>query len=141
MIGTTWCQAMAASQSDARFKKSTESPHQIEKAEREHAVEVLKKRVGESGMFVVHQDIYLRPDGSDFADIVYPQRLEAKKIPQRVANVACGCIASSQGTWAMRNPTGGSLHNSQEMGFGTTTGRTATMSSNRPPEFGRKGRC
>ncbi|MEZ6151857.1 MAG: arsenate reductase (azurin) large subunit [Pirellulaceae bacterium] len=75
VIGTTWCQAMAASQELMRsFKKSTsESPHQIEKAEREHAVEVLKKRVDESGMFVVHQDIYLRgPMGSDFADIVLP---------------------------------------------------------------------
>lgn len=37
------------------------------------AVEVLKRRVDESGMFVVHQDIYLRGQmGSDFADIVLP---------------------------------------------------------------------
>ena len=52
----------------ARFKKMTsESPHQIEKADRDHAVEVLKKRVDNEGMFVVHQDIYLRgPMGSDF---------------------------------------------------------------------------
>ena len=75
VIGTTWCQAMAASQElMASFKKMTsESPHQIEQADKDHAVEVLKKRVDEQGMFVVHQDIYLRgPMGSDFADIVLP---------------------------------------------------------------------
>ncbi len=75
VIGTTWVQAMAASQElAASFRRQTsESPHQIESAERDHIVDVLKQRVDARGMVVVHQDIYLRdPIGSEFADLVLP---------------------------------------------------------------------
>ena len=75
VIGTTWCQAMAASAElmNSFRKMTSESPHQIEKADKDHAVDVLKKRVDEGGMFVANQDIYLRsPMGSEFADIVLP---------------------------------------------------------------------
>lgn len=75
VIGTTWCQAMAASQELMRSFESmtTKSSHQIQEADKAHAVEVLKQRVDSGGMFVVHQDIYLRaPMGSQFADIVLP---------------------------------------------------------------------
>ncbi len=75
VIGTTWCQAMAASQElMATFENYTsKNPHQIQRADKEHAIEVLKKRVDSQGMFIVHQDIYLRqPMGGQFADIVLP---------------------------------------------------------------------
>ena len=75
VIGTTWCQAMAASDElAATFRKMTrQSPHQISKAARAEAVETLKKRVDAGGMVVVHQDIYLRePIGGEFADLVLP---------------------------------------------------------------------
>ncbi|MEM7317378.1 MAG: molybdopterin-dependent oxidoreductase, partial [Planctomycetota bacterium] len=75
VIGTTWTQAMAASSELAEsFRSMTSaSPHQIEKADKDHIVETLKRRVDEKGMVVVHQDIYLRkPIASEFADIVLP---------------------------------------------------------------------
>ncbi len=75
VIGTTWCQAMAASQEMMKSFQdaTTNSPHQITVAEKEHAIEVLKKRVDSDGMFVVHQDIYMRgPMGTEYADIVLP---------------------------------------------------------------------
>jgi arsenite oxidase large subunit len=75
VIGTTWTQAMAASQELATtFRQATrESDHQIERADVDHAVEVLKQRVDSGGMMVVHQDIYPRaPMGTEFADIVLP---------------------------------------------------------------------
>ncbi|MBI2923868.1 MAG: arsenate reductase (azurin) large subunit [Planctomycetes bacterium] len=75
VIGTTWCQAMAASQElAATFRRATRgmSP-QIPRAERQAAVEALKARVDAGGMMVVHQDIYLRsPMGGEFADLVLP---------------------------------------------------------------------
>ncbi len=75
VIGTTWCQAMAASAELMQTFESmtTGSPHQIDKADKTHAVEVLKQRVDEGGMFIVDQDIYLRsPMGSQYADLVLP---------------------------------------------------------------------
>ena len=75
VIGTTWCQAMAASQEMMnRFRELTrENEHQIENAQLDHAREMLRRRVDSGGMVVVHQDIYLRePIGSEFADLVLP---------------------------------------------------------------------
>ena len=75
VIGTTWCQAMAASNElKETFRKSTRgNEHQITQADVAHVVEVLKKRVDSGGMLVVHQDIYPRePMGTEFADIVLP---------------------------------------------------------------------
>ncbi|MBI4612347.1 MAG: arsenate reductase (azurin) large subunit [Planctomycetes bacterium] len=75
VIGTTWCQAMAASaELAATFRRATAgSEHRIERAEREAAVEALKRRVDSGGMAVVFQDIYLRPPmGTEFADLVLP---------------------------------------------------------------------
>ncbi len=75
VIGTTWCQAMAASQELAEtFRRMTSgSKHQITAADRDSAVAALKRRVDDGGMVIVDQDIYLRdPIGSQFADIVLP---------------------------------------------------------------------
>ncbi len=75
VIGTTWFQAMAASQELMQtFQKATRgNEHQIERAEADHAVDVLTRRADSGGMVVIHQDIYLRqPIGSDFADLVLP---------------------------------------------------------------------
>ncbi len=75
VIGTTWCQAMAASQELAKtFRRLTrENPHQIETADREAAVRALVARVDSGGMAIVHQDIYLvDPIASEFADLVLP---------------------------------------------------------------------
>jgi arsenite oxidase large subunit len=73
VIGTTWVQAMAASQELAKafMRMTRENPHQIT-SERSAAM-TLKKRVDSGGMVVVDQDIYLRdPIGKQIADIVFP---------------------------------------------------------------------
>lgn len=75
VIGTTWCQSMAASQELAnRFHQMTRaSKHQIQQGQLEHARQVLRRRVDSGGMVVCHQDIYLRdPIGGELADIVLP---------------------------------------------------------------------
>lgn len=75
VIGTTWCQAMAASQEMMdRFRQLTrENEHQITSNDLASARETLVKRVDSGGMVVVHQDIYHRePIGTEFADIVLP---------------------------------------------------------------------
>ncbi len=75
VIGTTWCQAMAASEElMGTFRRLTRgSEHQISSADQEHAAAVLKQRADAGGMVVVDQDIYLRkPMGSEFADLVLP---------------------------------------------------------------------
>ena len=75
VIGTTWMQAMAASQELMRsFQRMTrENEHQVERLDRDHAIDVLKRRIDALGMVVVDQDIYLRgPIGSELADIVLP---------------------------------------------------------------------
>ena len=75
VIGTTWCQAMAASQELAEtFRRLTRgNEHQITAATKENAVEALKARVDSGGMVVVDQDIYLcELMGTEFADLVLP---------------------------------------------------------------------
>ncbi len=75
VIGTTWCQAMAASNQLAEtFRKATRgSDHQIGEATREAAKAALEARVDAGEMVVVHQDIYLREEmGTVFADLVLP---------------------------------------------------------------------
>ena len=75
VIGTTWSQAMAASQElEASFRRQTvESEHQVQVAEREHVVQQWKQRADSGGMVIVNQDIYLRqPIGAEFADLVLP---------------------------------------------------------------------
>lgn len=75
VIGTTWTQAMAASQElAAKFRELTcESEHQITDTSVTSVVETLKKRADSGGMIVVHQDIYpVAPMGTEFADLVLP---------------------------------------------------------------------
>ncbi len=75
VIGTTWCQAMAASQELMQsFQRMTrDHEHQITAADFANASDALKRRVDSGGMAVVHQDIYLRdPIGSQYADLVLP---------------------------------------------------------------------
>lgn len=75
VIGTTWIQAMAASNElKKKFLSLTrESPHQVQSSNTDSAIETLKKRVDDGGMVVVDQDIYLRdPIGSEIADIILP---------------------------------------------------------------------
>jgi arsenite oxidase large subunit len=75
VIGTTWIQAMAGSKPlRDHFERSTWlSEHQVERADVEHAVQVLKRRVDSGGMVVVNQDIYLvDPIGKRIADLVLP---------------------------------------------------------------------
>lgn len=74
-IGTTWIQAMAASQEFAnRFRELTKNnSNQISSLDAQIAIEAMKKRVDSGGMMLVHQDIYLvKPIASEFADIVLP---------------------------------------------------------------------
>ncbi len=75
VIGTTWVQAMAASQElTHRFETlTTDSPHQIENPDQTHILDVLKARVDAHDMVIAHQDIYLRaPIATKLADIVLP---------------------------------------------------------------------
>ena len=75
VIGTTWTQAMAASNEFAdRFIELTRSnPHQVTSADVEEAADALIRRADSGGMVVVDQDIYLRsPIGDVIADIVLP---------------------------------------------------------------------
>lgn len=75
VIGTTWLQAMAASDELAATFRSltTENPNQITNASTDGIVDALIKRVDSKGMVIVHQDIYLRPViGDELADIVLP---------------------------------------------------------------------
>ncbi len=75
VIGTTWTQAMAASQElmDTFRRLTRGSDHQITSARVAQAVQSLKRRVDSGGMVVVHQDIYpVAPIGTEFADLVLP---------------------------------------------------------------------
>ena len=75
VIGTTWCQAMAASQElmDTFDRLTRKSPHQIESFDPKAAVETLRRRVDAGGTVVVDQDIYpVAPIGTEFADLVLP---------------------------------------------------------------------
>ena len=75
VIGTTWTQAMAASDElAARFIELTrDNAHQVESADVGDASEALIQRADSGGMVVVDQNIYLRnPIGKTIADLVLP---------------------------------------------------------------------
>ncbi len=75
VIGTTWAQAMAASNKPmSKFNELTrESEHQIRSNDVADAVATLKQRVDSGGMLIVHQDIYpVEPMGTKLADLVLP---------------------------------------------------------------------
>ena len=75
VIGTTWTQAMAASNEFAdRFIELTrDNPNQVTSADVDQASEALIRRADSGGMVVVDQDIYFRsPIGDVIADLVLP---------------------------------------------------------------------
>lgn len=75
VIGTTWLQAMTASERlrDRFLQLTRENPHQVRSAETKHAIETLIRRVDSGGMMVVDQDIYpIEPIGTQIADLVLP---------------------------------------------------------------------
>lgn len=75
VVGTTWIQAMAASNELwHRFRQLIqENPHQVSSTDVETAAQALIQRADSGGMVVVNSDIYLRkPMGSDLADVVLP---------------------------------------------------------------------
>ncbi len=75
VIGTTWLQAMTASERlrDALLSRTRENPHQVTKNDRDHAIKTLLERVDSGGMVVVDQDIYpIKPIGTEIADLVLP---------------------------------------------------------------------
>lgn len=75
VVGTTWLQAMTASARlrDSLLRMTRGNPHQIRRADKEHAIQTLIQRVDDGGMLVVNQDIYpIEPIGTKIADIVLP---------------------------------------------------------------------
>lgn len=75
VIGTTWIQAMVASDRLAKtLKKLTiENQHQLSSSDKEHAIKILKRRMDSGGMVMVNQDIYpVAPIGTELSDIVLP---------------------------------------------------------------------
>ncbi|MBI4269314.1 MAG: arsenate reductase (azurin) large subunit [Candidatus Rokubacteria bacterium] len=75
VIGTTWLQAMAASQElmDVFHRLTRQSPHQIASTRPAAAIESLTRRADSGGMVVEHQDIYpVDPNGTQLADLVLP---------------------------------------------------------------------
>ncbi len=75
VIGTTWTQAMAASEDlAAAFRRQTSRhPIQVTSRNKDEAIKQLIARVDQGGMMLVDSDIYLiEPVGSEFADIVLP---------------------------------------------------------------------
>ncbi len=75
VIGTTWLQAMAASQGliDVFESMTRGNPNHIKGFDPQAAIDALRKRVDSGGMVVVHQDIYpVDPIGTQFADLVLP---------------------------------------------------------------------
>ena len=74
VVGTTWLNAMTASGGlTETFKRLTaDNPNQIGSTDKEEILATLKRRVDSGGLALVHQDIYMRPIGRDFADIVLP---------------------------------------------------------------------
>ena len=75
VIGTTWINAMAASQElyQTFVRMTTGNPHQVSTADVDQAAETLIRRADSGGMVIVDQDIYLqRPIGDELADIVLP---------------------------------------------------------------------
>lgn len=75
VVGCTWVQGMTGSQALANTltKLTRGNPNQLTSADKNAAIDILKKRVDSKGMVVVNQDIYLRnPIGKVIADIVLP---------------------------------------------------------------------
>ncbi len=75
VIGTTWINAMAASQElhETFVRMTTGSEHQVSSADVGEAAAALIRRADSGGMVIVDQDIYLQsPIGDELADIVLP---------------------------------------------------------------------
>lgn len=75
VIGTTWFQAMPASQDliDVFTRMTRGNPYQIASFDTRAAIETLKRRVDAGGMVVIDQDIYpVNPIGTEIADLVLP---------------------------------------------------------------------
>ncbi|MCP3902243.1 MAG: arsenate reductase (azurin) large subunit [Planctomycetes bacterium] len=75
VVGTTWIQSMCGSQNlKKNFQAQTrDNPHQVQREDKQHIIDTLKRRVDSGGMVIANQDIYLiDPIGSQFADIILP---------------------------------------------------------------------
>lgn len=75
VIGTTWLQAMTASERlrDSFYKMTVEHKEQVSRNDKQHAIDVLIKRADNGGMMVVNQNLYpITPIGTEIADIVLP---------------------------------------------------------------------
>ncbi|MEE8448082.1 MAG: arsenate reductase (azurin) large subunit, partial [Thermodesulfobacteriota bacterium] len=74
-VGTTWLQAMGGTTSliDTFNRMTRLNPNQVKSLDKDHIIEVLKKRADSGGMVLVDQDIYpVDPLGTKYADIVLP---------------------------------------------------------------------
>ena len=131
VIGTTWINAMAASQElyQTFVRMTTGNPHQVSTADVDQAAETLIRRADSGGMVIVDQDIYLqRPIGDELTDIYYPpppgERLTS---PAATARGGCGSIPSSVMPSGIPGLTGGSSPSSpREWDTKDMTGRTPT---------------
>ena len=75
VVGTTWVNAMTASRSlyDTLESQTVKNKHQLNSADAQDAIEVLKKRVDSGGMVLVEQNIYLTERlGKNLVDMVLP---------------------------------------------------------------------
>ncbi len=74
VVGTTWTSAMGGTQyMQKSFNRLTRlNPHQVRSMNKQEIIKTLKKRVDSGGMVLVNTDIYLRPIGNTYADIVLP---------------------------------------------------------------------
>ncbi len=75
VVGTTWTHAMVASNHLIKvFEKLTRgNPHQPTRVDKQHIIDVFKKRADSGGMVMVDQDIYpVKPINTRFADLVLP---------------------------------------------------------------------
>ena len=74
VVGTTWVNAMGAS-SDLLMKMkefTSTNPHQPERIELEHLIEVFRKRMDSGGLFLVEQNIYQTRKLGQIADMILP---------------------------------------------------------------------
>ncbi|MCF6330631.1 MAG: arsenate reductase (azurin) large subunit [Sulfurimonas sp.] len=75
VVGNTWTHAMTASKHLEDKLRAFTSAHPVQpsKLDKEHIIEVYKKRVDDGGLVMVDQDIYpVSPIGTEFSDIVLP---------------------------------------------------------------------
>jgi len=75
VVGTTWTSAQGAASdlADSVRKMTVDHPVQLSSSQRNQVVATIKKRMDQGGMFLVHQDIYLRPIiGEELADMILP---------------------------------------------------------------------